>query len=147
MTHHFLTTLCAWLCSARPCTICAPWLTSDSDAMCAVATYSEETGKLTTRRRSAVPTGKELAVAEMIFDVIDEDNSDSVEFKELAKWLVQQGEKPSHVQAMFDKIDADSNGSITRGEWMKGWKKGAVFLQAGKDPVDMMQASLQTQGA
>ena len=35
----------------------------------------------------------------------------------------------------------------TRGEWMKGWKKGAVFLQAGKDPVDMMQASLQAQGA
>ena len=83
----------------------------------------------------------------MIFDTIDEDASNSVEFTELAKWLMQQGEKPSHVQAMFDRIDADNNGSITRGEWMKGWTKGVIFLQAGKDPTDMMQASLNAQGA
>lgn len=83
----------------------------------------------------------------MIFDTIDEDLSGTVEFVELAKWLTLQGEKPSHIQAMFNKIDTDHNGSITREEWKKGWTRGIVFLQAGKDPNEVLDASLTSQGA
>ena len=64
----------------------------------------------------------------MIYDTIDIDKSGTVEFKELAKWLVQQGEKPTSVQELFAKIDTDNSGSITRDEWKAGWARGFVTL-------------------
>ena len=94
-----------------------------------VGTY-DEAGKYTTRRRSVAPTPKEYAIAEVIFDGIDVDKSGTVEYTELAKWLMDSGEKPSSVQGWFTKLDTDSNGMITREEWKSGWAKGVVNLQA-----------------
>ena len=69
----------------------------------------------------------EHLVADSVFSIVAGPSADSISVAALSKWLVQRGDFPiDKIQALFNALDTDGNGSIDRQEWRVGFTAGLV---------------------
>jgi len=63
--------------------------------------------------------------AELVFNIIDKDNSGLMDFDEFKKFFTSQNVKfdINELENIFKEMDEDGNGSIDLGEFSKKFKK------------------------
>uniref|UniRef100_A0A7S0NNC1 EF-hand domain-containing protein n=1 Tax=Calcidiscus leptoporus TaxID=127549 RepID=A0A7S0NNC1_9EUKA len=72
------------------------------------------------------PEDKKYAVADAMFKDLDSDGSGAIDPTELVVYLMNRGEPPSSVQALFARLDTNADGKVTKEEWRAGWLAGTV---------------------
>jgi hypothetical protein len=73
------------------------------------------------------PPPTEHVVADSVFSIVAGPRADSISIAALSKWLIQRGDTPlDKIQALFNAMDTDGNGSIDRQEWRVGFTAGLV---------------------
>ena len=66
-------------------------------------------------------------VADSVFSIVAGPRADSISIDALSMWLIQRGDTPlDKIQALFNAMDTDGNGSIDRQEWRVGFTAGLV---------------------
>lgn len=69
-------------------------------------------------------------VADAMFNELDQDGSGALDPEELVVYLLNRGEAPSSVQALFSTLDTNADGKVTKEEWRAGWLQGTVEKKA-----------------
>ena len=71
------------------------------------------------------------ATAEAMFDAIDEDGDDRISPAEYQRMIEAWNGSPTDTAAIFARLDADSDGTVSRTEFMRHWRE----FWAGDDPT------------
>ena len=73
------------------------------------------------------PPPTEHVVADSVFSIVAGPRADSISIAALSNWLIQRGDTPlDKIQALFNAMDTDGDGSIGRQEWRVGFTAGLV---------------------